>query len=80
MNCIMTYTSFTNRKSYAMYFKVGSYKSGINVLGLICFCLTFGIIIRGMGDQGQILVDFFLAFNEAVMKIVAIVIWLVLVN
>jgi len=26
------------------------------------------------------LVDFFLAFNEAVMKIVAIVIWLVLVN
>ena len=55
--------------------QVGSYKPGINILGLICFCLTFGVIVGGMGAQGQILVDFFVAFNEAVMKIVAIVIW-----
>uniref|UniRef100_H2YDN5 Amino acid transporter n=1 Tax=Ciona savignyi TaxID=51511 RepID=H2YDN5_CIOSA len=54
---------------------VGSYKLGINVLGIICFCITFGVIIGGMGKEGEILVRFFTAFNEAVMKIVGIVIW-----
>uniref|UniRef100_H2YDN0 Amino acid transporter n=1 Tax=Ciona savignyi TaxID=51511 RepID=H2YDN0_CIOSA len=48
---------------------------GINVLGIICFCITFGVIIGGMGKEGEILVRFFTAFNEAVMKIVGIVIW-----
>ncbi|XP_002124271.2 excitatory amino acid transporter 3-like [Ciona intestinalis] len=57
------------------YSLVGSYKLGINVLGMISFCITFGIIIGRMGDEGVILVKFFSAFNEAVMKIVGIVIW-----
>nr|XP_002124271.1 excitatory amino acid transporter 3-like [Ciona intestinalis] len=57
------------------YRLVGSYKLGINVLGMISFCITFGIIIGRMGDEGVILVKFFSAFNEAVMKIVGIVIW-----
>jgi len=54
---------------------VGQYKPGINILGLICFCLIFGVIIGKMGDEGKILRDFFAAFNEATMKIVTIVIW-----
>ncbi|CAK8685606.1 unnamed protein product [Clavelina lepadiformis] len=57
------------------YQLVGSYKLGINVLGLITFCLTFGAIIGRMKEEGEILVKFFSAFNEAVMKIVKIVIW-----
>ena len=59
---------------------MGGYKSGINVLGLITFCLTFGVIIGRMGEDGKILVKFFCAFNEAVMKIVHIVIWWVFHN
>ena len=55
--------------------QVGNYKLGINVLGLITFCLTFGVIIGRMKDEGEILVKFFCAFNEAVMQIVSIVIW-----
>uniref|UniRef100_H2YDN4 Amino acid transporter n=1 Tax=Ciona savignyi TaxID=51511 RepID=H2YDN4_CIOSA len=73
----VTMTVFTllggNRKT--CHICVGSYKLGINVLGIICFCITFGVIIGGMGKEGEILVRFFTAFNEAVMKIVGIVIW-----
>ena len=56
-------------------FQVGNYKLGINVLGLITFCLAFGVIIGRMKEEGAILVKFFCAFNEAVMQIVSLVIW-----
>lgn len=52
-------------------------RSGVNVLGLIVFCLTFGVIIGRMGEEGRILVNFFVAANEAVMKMVYIIIWYV---
>lgn len=57
------------------YQLVGTYKSSMNILGLICFCLFFGVIIGKMEDEGKILRDFFTAFNEATMRIVTIVIW-----
>uniref|UniRef100_A0A8C2Y5Y5 Amino acid transporter n=1 Tax=Coturnix japonica TaxID=93934 RepID=A0A8C2Y5Y5_COTJA len=54
---------------------VGMYSDGINVLGLIVFCLVFGMVIGNMGEKGQVLVDFFNALNEATMKIVQIIMW-----
>lgn len=51
------------------------YSDGINVLGLIVFCLVFGIVIGKMGERGQILVDFFNALSDATMKIVQIIMW-----
>ncbi|KAM9331304.1 excitatory amino acid transporter 3 [Gastrophryne carolinensis] len=54
---------------------VGLYSDGINVLGLIVFCLVFGIVIGKMGEKGQVLVDFFNALNEATMQIVQIIMW-----
>ncbi|OXB80778.1 UNVERIFIED_CONTAM: hypothetical protein H355_010544 [Colinus virginianus] len=54
---------------------VGMYSDGINVLGLIVFCLVFGMVIGKMGDKGQVLVDFFNALNEATMRIVQIIMW-----
>eukprot|EP00075_Anas_platyrhynchos_P012584 XP_027301837.1 excitatory amino acid transporter 3 isoform X1 [Anas platyrhynchos] len=54
---------------------VGSYSDGINVLGLIVFCLVFGMVIGKMGEKGQVLVDFFNALNEATMRIVQIIMW-----
>ncbi|NWS68633.1 EAA3 protein, partial [Crotophaga sulcirostris] len=54
---------------------VGTYSNGINVLGLIVFCLVFGIVIGKMGEKGQVLVDFFNALNEATMRIVQIIMW-----
>ncbi|KAG8455194.1 hypothetical protein GDO86_001404 [Hymenochirus boettgeri] len=54
---------------------VGLYTDGVNVLGLIVFCLVFGIVIGKMGEKGQVLVDFFDALNDATMQIVQIIMW-----
>lgn len=62
------------------YSIVGLYSDGTNVLGLIIFCLVFGLVIGQMGERGRILVEFFDALNEATMKIVQIIMWYVLSN
>ncbi|XP_003472239.1 excitatory amino acid transporter 3 [Cavia porcellus] len=68
---IMTTTASKNKtKEYKI---VGNYSDGINVLGLIIFCLVFGLVIGKMGEKGQILVDFFSALSDATMKIVQII-------
>ncbi|XP_036186912.1 excitatory amino acid transporter 3 isoform X2 [Myotis myotis] len=58
------------------YKVVGMYSDGINVLGLIVFCLVFGLVIGKMGEKGQVLVDFFNALTDATMKIIQIIMWL----
>ncbi|XP_036372287.1 excitatory amino acid transporter 3-like [Megalops cyprinoides] len=55
------------------YSVVGQYYDGMNVLGLIVFCLVFGLVVGRMGERGRVLVDFFDALNEATMKIVQII-------
>ncbi|XP_061566023.1 excitatory amino acid transporter 3 isoform X2 [Cololabis saira] len=52
---------------------VGTYSDGINVLGLIVFCVAFGLVIGKMGEKGRILLEFFDALNEATMKLVQII-------
>ncbi|XP_029941241.1 excitatory amino acid transporter 3 [Salarias fasciatus] len=52
---------------------VGSYSDGINVLGIIVFCVAFGLVIGKMGEKGRILLEFFDALNEATMKLVQII-------
>ncbi|CAJ0943608.1 unnamed protein product [Ranitomeya imitator] len=54
---------------------VGLYTDGVNVLGLIVFCIVFGVVIGKMGEKGQVLVDFFNALNDATMQIVQIIMW-----
>ncbi|XP_044302551.1 excitatory amino acid transporter 3 [Varanus komodoensis] len=67
-----TESSQNKTKEYKI---VGMYSDGINVLGLIVFCLVFGIVIGKMGQKGQVLVDFFNALNDATMHIVQIIMW-----
>ncbi|KAK5848747.1 hypothetical protein PBY51_006339 [Eleginops maclovinus] len=52
---------------------VGTYSDGINVLGLIVFCVAFGLVIGKMGEKGRILLEFFDALNEATMRLVHII-------
>ncbi|GCC23419.1 excitatory amino acid transporter 3 [Chiloscyllium punctatum] len=73
VNVVMT-TQVNETKS-SDYKVIGAYSDGINVLGLIVFCLVFGIVIGQMGEKGKILLDFFDALNEATMKIVQIIMW-----
>ncbi|XP_027718692.1 excitatory amino acid transporter 3 isoform X3 [Vombatus ursinus] len=70
---MVTALSKNKTKEYKV---VGTYSDGINILGLIVFCLVFGIIIGKMGEKGQVLLDFFNALNDATMQIVQIIMWL----
>ncbi len=49
--------------------------ANMNVLALILFALVFGGAVTTLGDKGKIVVDFFNAMNDAIMKMVHLVIW-----
>ncbi|XP_030635045.1 excitatory amino acid transporter 3-like [Chanos chanos] len=51
----------------------GTHVDGTNILGLIIFCVVFGLVIAKMGDRGLILVEFFTSLNEATKNLVQIV-------
>lgn len=49
--------------------------NGFNALGMVVFSVCFGLIIGSMKEQGQPLKDFFDCLNEAIMRLVAIIMW-----
>lgn len=49
--------------------------NGVNALGLVVFSMCFGLIIGNMKEQGQLLREFFDSLNEAIMRLVAIIMW-----
>ncbi|XP_006259672.3 excitatory amino acid transporter 5 [Alligator mississippiensis] len=48
---------------------------GMNVLGIVIFSATMGIMLGRMGNSGIPLVSFCQCLNESVMKIVAVAVW-----
>lgn len=51
------------------------YIDGTNVMGLVVFCIIFGIFISHYKSESQILFDFFYVMNELIMKIVGLIMW-----
>ncbi|XP_028916831.1 excitatory amino acid transporter 1 [Ornithorhynchus anatinus] len=49
--------------------------NGVNALGLVVFSMSFGLVIGNMKEQGQALKDFFDSLNEAIMRLVAVIMW-----
>lgn len=49
--------------------------TGVNALGLVVFSMFFGLVIGKMKQQGQPLKEFFDCLNDAIMRLVAIIIW-----
>lgn len=49
--------------------------NGVNALGMVVFSICFGLIIGNMGEQGRPLKEFFDCLNEAIMRLVAIIMW-----
>lgn len=47
----------------------------MNVLGLIVFSIALGAVLSTMGERGRPVIKFFEGFNEAIMKIVHLVVW-----
>lgn len=54
---------------------IGTEQDGMNILGLVVFAIVFGIALRKLGDDGEILIKFFNAFNEATMVLVSWIMW-----
>uniref|UniRef100_A0A8D0GEM5 Amino acid transporter n=1 Tax=Sphenodon punctatus TaxID=8508 RepID=A0A8D0GEM5_SPHPU len=48
---------------------------GMNILGLVVFAIVFGIALRKLGAEGEILIKFFNSFNEATMVLVTWIMW-----
>lgn len=53
----------------------GSYVFSMNILGLVTFSIGFGIVIGRLGEDGKVVLKFFSATNEAVMKLVTLIMW-----
>ncbi|XP_077493870.1 excitatory amino acid transporter-like [Amblyomma americanum] len=64
----------TNTTTYVLK-RTLQFKDGTNVLGLIVFCIAFGIIAGQMGPDAELMVQFFSSLNEIIMKIVVLVMW-----
>ncbi|XP_034025145.1 neutral amino acid transporter B(0) [Thalassophryne amazonica] len=54
---------------------VGKDQDGMNILGLVTFAIVFGVALRKLGDEGEILIKFFNAFNEGTMVVVSWIMW-----
>jgi solute carrier family 1 (high affinity glutamate transporter) protein 2 len=51
------------------------YNDNTNILGVIAFCVAFGMIVSNMGRKAEILLHLFLVLNEIIMKLVKIIMW-----
>ncbi|KAM4740125.1 excitatory amino acid transporter 4 [Anableps anableps] len=54
---------------------VSGSSAGVNALGLVVFSMCLGLVIGNMKEQGHALKEFFDCLNEAIMRLVAIIIW-----
>ncbi|XP_015609516.1 excitatory amino acid transporter [Cephus cinctus] len=50
------------------------YRDGTNIMGMIMFCITFGLLAGQIGPRGKLMVDFFVILNEIIMKLVSLVV------
>lgn len=55
--------------------RVVQYRSGTNTLGIVFFCLVFGTFLGTLGEKGHVVIDFFKAVFEVIMRMVSTVMW-----
>uniref|UniRef100_UPI00398E9815 excitatory amino acid transporter 1-like n=1 Tax=Pristiophorus japonicus TaxID=55135 RepID=UPI00398E9815 len=49
--------------------------NAVNALGLVVFSMSFGLVIGKMKEEGRALREFFNCLNEAIMKLVSVIMW-----
>ncbi|XP_015263961.1 PREDICTED: excitatory amino acid transporter 1 [Gekko japonicus] len=49
--------------------------NGVNALGLVVFSISFGLVIGNMKEQGRAVREFFDSLNEAIMRLVGLIMW-----
>lgn len=65
----------TNETLYYKLVRSYPYKDGTNVLGIIVFCVAFGIVCGQLGTEAETMIRFFVIMNEIVMRLVIICMW-----
>lgn len=45
------------------------------LLGIIVFCIGFGIVISQLGEQARVMVDFFVILDAIIMRLVSYIMW-----
>ncbi|TNN65410.1 Neutral amino acid transporter A [Liparis tanakae] len=65
----------TNGTTLYQKVPIGTETDGMNILGLVLFAMVFGVALRKLGDEGEELIRFFNAFNEATMVLVSWIMW-----
>ena len=67
-------SDFKNKTQNIDYwYPIPGERQTMNVLGLVMFCLVFGLTISRMGNNGRLLFDFCEAINEALIQIISYV-------
>ncbi|XP_055546790.1 excitatory amino acid transporter isoform X2 [Wyeomyia smithii] len=56
--------------------RIVEYRPGTNTLGIVFFCLVFGTLLGTIGSKGYVVIQFFSAIFEVIMKMVTGVMWL----
>ncbi len=51
--------------------------NGMNIMGLVLFSVSLGIVISVMGEEGRPLKQFFKSLEGASMRLISLVIWFV---
>uniref|UniRef100_A0A8C6QV78 Amino acid transporter n=1 Tax=Nannospalax galili TaxID=1026970 RepID=A0A8C6QV78_NANGA len=54
---------------------LGCEVEGMNILGLVVFAIIFGVALRKLGPDGELLICFFNSFNDATMVLVSWIMW-----
>ncbi|XP_039101892.1 neutral amino acid transporter B(0) [Hyaena hyaena] len=54
---------------------VGNEVESMNILGLVVFAIVFGVALRKLGPEGELLIRFFNSFNDATMVLVSWIMW-----
>ncbi|KAF6736872.1 Neutral amino acid transporter B(0) [Oryzias melastigma] len=60
---------------FSLQVPFGTDQDGMNILGLVVFAIVFGVALRKLGEEGEILIKFFNSFNEATMVLVSWIMW-----
>ncbi|XP_065093309.1 excitatory amino acid transporter [Ochlerotatus camptorhynchus] len=56
--------------------RIIEYRPGTNTLGIVFFCLVFGTLLGTIGSKGYVVIQFFAAIFDVIMKMVTGVMWL----
>ncbi|EFP11587.1 CRE-GLT-5 protein [Caenorhabditis remanei] len=70
------YVNHTSSNGVQQLVPKTGYVDGMNVLGIIVFCIVMGLVISKIGDEAKPLADLFHALDVVITRMVMIIMWL----